>query len=226
VERAIAGDGAGCPGNTEVHVIVGTGGGSHWTLRPVAAGHNHDLPIWSTWITTDAEGTAYLVWWDGRHIYLNVSRDGGLHWSKSRRVERGPSRTSVMANITASGKGDVEVAWYGTARIGKPGDTEAMGVPGSSSAALWAVYLARSTDGGRTFHQRRVTGVVHRGAVCVSGHVCSSSGDHDLFDDFGTAISPTTGATAITYTSDQPEGDLRHDFVAYTTLAPSGPGRR
>jgi hypothetical protein len=96
-----------------------------------------------------------------------------------------------------------------------------MGEPAGKRSAGWSVYHARSTDGGHTFRvQRRLTSLVHRGAVCTDGEVCPGDGSRDLFDDFGIAISPTTGATAIVYTSDQPQGDLKHDFVGFVTVAP------
>jgi len=43
------------------------------------------------------------------------------------------------------------------------------------------------------------------------------SGERDLFDDFGIAISPTTATTSVAYTDDQPAGTIRQDFSAYST---------
>jgi hypothetical protein len=83
------------------------------------------------------------------------------------------------------------------------------------------VYWARSTDGGRTFAQTAATPVVHRGAECVAGGQCNNfSNERDLLDDFGLAISPTTGRASIAYDSDQPQGDIFHTFTAYATEEP------
>jgi hypothetical protein len=179
------------------------------------------FPVWATWLATDAAGNVYLVWWDNHHVYLDVSNDGGEHWTAPRQVDQAPSDTSIFATAAAGAPGVVELAWYGTDRSGAPDDTAVMGQPGSATAAPWYVYWARSTDGGRTFAQTAATPVVHRGAECVAGGQCNNfSNERDLLDDFGLAISPTTGRASIAYDSDQPQGDIFHTFTAYATEEP------
>jgi hypothetical protein len=93
-----------------------------------------------------------------------------------------------------------------------------MGPPGRPASAPWNVYLARSPDGGASFAQEVATGVVHTGKVCVLGTVCNvASGERDLFDDFGIGATPS-GEISIAYTTDQPQGDIAHDYTAYASL--------
>ena len=48
-----------------------------------------------------------------------------------------------------------------------------------------------------------------------SGVTCS--GNRDLFDDFGIAVSPTTGLASITYSDDQPGNTGSDDHTAIAT---------
>jgi hypothetical protein len=220
VNRAL-GNGQHCPGPTDVHVIIGTDGGRSWSLVPVATGTTMSFPIWATWLATDAAGNVYLVWWEERHVYLDVSTDGGEHWTAPLQVDQAPSDTSIFATAAGGAPGVVELAWYGTDRAAAPDNTAVMGQPGSPTSAPWYVYWARSTDGGRTFTQTAATGVIHRGAECVGGDQCNNfSNKRDLLDDFGLAISPTTTLASIAYTSDQPQGDIYHTYTGYATQQP------
>jgi hypothetical protein len=207
-----------CPGSTEIHVLVSSDRGASWSIKQVARGTSDQIPGLATWVATDTAGNVYLVWWDGHHVYLDVSRDGADHWSAPSRVDQAPSNTSVLATIAGGGRGTIELAWYGTDRSGASNDPSVMGAPGSSTGAAWQVYSARSTDFGQTFTQTVATGVVHRGQVCTGGDSCDdTSGERDLFDDFGLAVSPTTGCSSIAYDSDQPQGDLAHTYVGYAS---------
>jgi hypothetical protein len=70
--------------------------------------------------------------------------------------------------------------------------------------ASWQVYFAQNlaaTTPNSKWSQTTVTGTIHYGGVCESGVTCT--GNRDLLDDFGVAVSPTTGFAAIIYTSDQ-----------------------
>lgn len=215
-----SGDHTECPGKTSVHVLISADNGRHWHLQPVATDDHHELALWATWISTDALGNVYLAWWDRHHVFLNISRDGGKTWSKPKQVDVAPSRTAVLANVAAAGKGVVDVSWFATKRVGDPGRATVMGMPDRHSSAPWVTYVAQSSDGGRSFIQHRVTGVVHRGIVCTSGDDCDLfNGDRDLWEDFGTAISPTNGNVSIAYSDDQPQGDLHHDYIGYVTVA-------
>jgi len=73
---------------------------------------------------------------------------------------------------------------------------------------------------GSTFTQAAATPIIHYGGVCESGVGCT--GNRDLFDDFGIAVSPTTGAASITYSDDQPgnTGAADHTAIATQTAGP------
>src|SRR3954454_22646220 len=91
----------------------------------------------------------------------------------------------------------------------------------NATSTPWYVYAAESRDGGATFTQSQATGVIHRGELCTHGSGCADENSRNLLDDFGVAISPTTGLTSITYTSDQPDGTAGHAFTGYTTMLPT-----
>jgi len=80
---------------------------------------------------------------------------------------------------------------------------------------------ANATAAGSAFTQVAATPVVHFGGVCEGGISCT--GNRDLFDDFGIAVSPTTGFASITYSDDQPgnTGSDDHTAIATQTAGPT-----
>jgi hypothetical protein len=211
-----------CPAGvlTQAVVIVSSDGGLSWKLKHVTTGTGSVIPVRPIWAATDAAGSVYFTWYDNHNVYLNVSSNGGDTWLSSVRVNQPPSITSIIPTASAGGAGIVEIAWYGTDRAGDPFDASVMGNPADSNGAEWRVYRARSTDYGKTFSQTVATDVVHRGEECTRddlGNCDFASGEADLFDDFGLAISPSTGRASIAYTSDQPEGTHDRIFAGYAT---------
>jgi hypothetical protein len=55
-----------------------------------------------------------------------------------------------------------------------------------------------------SFSQIQASPVNHTGAVCEGGISCT--GNRDLYDDFGVAVSPVTNAASIVYSDDQYDG--------------------
>ena len=53
--------------------------------------------------------------------------------------------------------------------------------------------------------------------LCTGGSSCAGDGSRNLLDDFGVAISPTTGLDSIAFTDDQPEGQAGTTYTAYAT---------
>jgi len=117
----------------------------------------------------------------------------------------------------AGGKaGRVDVAWYGTHRTGDANDAKVMGKPSVNGSAPWTVQLVRSTNSGATFAPARtVSATIHKGVLCTGGSGCNGDGSRNLLDDFGVAISPSTGLDAISFTDDQPQGKAGTAFTAY-----------
>jgi hypothetical protein len=205
----------GCTG-TQYLVAVSTDGGTTFSYHPVVLDPSKATLVWAATVATDAAGSVYFAWSDARNSYLNVSHDGGTTWSKSKTLNA-PHTAAVYPTVAAGPAGRVDIAWYGTPRAGNSDDSKVMGKPNADGSAPWSVVLARSTDGGTTFTRRTVSGVIHRGDLCTGGSSCSSDGSRNLLDDFGVAISPTTGLDSIAFTDDQPQGAAGTTFTAFAS---------
>jgi hypothetical protein len=86
------------------------------------------------------------------------------------------------------------------------------------ASAAWYVFFAQNLNAatvGSTFTQVAATPVIHYGGVCEGGVSCT--GNRDLYDDFGIAVSPTTGFASITYSDDQPGNTGQDDHTAIAT---------
>ncbi len=205
----------GCSG-TQYLVAVSNDGGMTFSYHPIVVDGSNATLVWAATVATDAAGTVYFTWSDARNSYLNVSHDGGTTWSKSLKLNA--NNTAAVYPTVAAGKaGRVDIAWYGTPRAGNSNDDKVMGKTNADGSAPWSVVLARSTDGGTTFTLRTVSNVIHRGELCTGGSSCASGGPRNLLDDFGVAISPTTGLDSIAYTDDQPQGAPATTFTAFAS---------
>ena len=196
-------------------VAISTDGGTTFTVRRVSTG-SRSMAIWPATVATDSAGTVYYAWTDSVHAYLNTSRDGGRTWSPSRRLDTGAVRAAVYPTVTAGRAGRVDVAMYGTDRSGRS-DQPADGTPGADGAAPWRVWVARSTDGGRTTKLFAVSDVVHRGRLCTFGSACPGDGSRNLLDDFGASLSPRTGLLNVVFTSDLRGGRVVTPYTAYVS---------
>lgn len=213
-----------CPAghDAEVFVAVSPDGGVNWNEIPVAASDNNSVPIWPGTIATDARGRVYLAWHDTSNAWIQESGDGGTTWSAPQQLNSGLG-AAVYPTVTASGSGDVDVAWYGADRSGHANDEAIMGAPGAPGAAVWSLWAARLTDGGGL--DRFVADpVVHRGDLCTLGDACTVPESRDLFDDFGATTDPASGLTTLVYTSDQPGNSTSTDSVRTVTF-PAVPGQ-
>jgi hypothetical protein len=208
-----------CPKGTQYLVAVSTDGGQTFTYHPVALDPSGASLVWTGTVNTDGAGTVYFAWSDEKNSYLDVSRDGGKTWTKPKKLNA-PNTAAVYPTVAGGKAGRVDIAWYGTTRPGDANNTKVMGKPNASGSAKWTVQLARSTDSGRTFTRRTVSGVIHRGELCTHGSGCADTDARNLLDDFGVAISPTTGRTSIAFTDDQPEGQAGTAYTAYASEVP------
>ena len=206
----------GC--TTEAKVFVGVSDdGITYTNHVVANTGSTDVYIWPDTVATDAAGNVYVAWFDGQHSYLSKSSDGGTTWSPRVQLNTGPAVSTAYPTVAAGAADQVAVAYYGTDRDAKTDNQNVMKLPNTNGAAQWHLYWAKSTDGGATFSQSAVTGVLHTGVLCTSGGGCdAANGDRNLLDDFGMVISPTTGLASITFDNDQPggvQGKTHTDFA-------------
>ena len=208
---------SGCPTGTQYLVAVSSDNGQTFTYHPVVLDPSGATLVWAATVATDAAGTVYFAWSDAKNAFLNVSKDGGVTWSKTRKLN--PAGTAAVYPTVAGGPaGRVDVAWYGTHRAGNANDAKVMGKPSTSGSTPWTVQLARSTNSGSTFAApRTVSGTIHTGVLCTGGSSCNSDGSRNLLDDFGVTISPTTGLASIVFTDDQPQGAAGTAFTAYAT---------
>ncbi|HVE74319.1 MAG TPA: sialidase family protein [Mycobacteriales bacterium] len=188
-----------------VVLSVSTDGGASWVLRDVAPfAKEAFVPIWPVTVATDALGLVHMAWHDATTSFLATSRDGGRTWSKARALH-GPKHTGVYPTVAATGQGQLAVAWYGTDVAGPSDDKGNMGRPvDREDAAPWRLMITQSRDGGRTFSRAEAaSGVIHRGAICVSGTGCASDGTRALLDCFGLTFD-TRGRLAGVFTSGLP----------------------
>jgi hypothetical protein len=205
-----------CPKGTQYLVAVSRDKGATFTYHKVVLDPTGSTLVWAATVATDRAGNVYFTWSNSKNSYLDVSTDGGAHWTRPRKLN--PAGTAAVYPTVAAGRtGRVDVAWYGTNRAGDSNDPKKMGKPNAKGSAPWTVQLARSTDGGSSFTLRQVTGTIHRGELCTHGSGCSDANSRNLLDDFGLTISPKTGLDSIAYTSDQPQGTDVKSFTGFTT---------
>lgn len=198
--------GSGCATTPQVFVGV-SDDGTNYTDHTVAAVSTNKLFIWPDTVATDSAGTVYVGWFDGTHAFVSTSRDGGSTWGAPVQVNSAPALSAVYPTVAASSPGHVEVAFYGSTRAGDADDATTMGQPNTFGAAPWQLYWATSSDYGKTWSQTTVSATLHTGVLCYNGGGCGQyPGDRNLLDDFGVAISPTTGSTSIAFDNDQPGG--------------------
>jgi hypothetical protein len=208
---------SGCPTGTQYLVAVSSDNGQTFTYHPVVLDPSGATLVWAATVATDAAGDVYFAWSDAKNAYLNVSKDGGVTWSKAKKLNSAGT-AAVYPTVAGGSGGRVDVAWYGTNRAGNANDEKIMGKPSTSGSTPWTVQVTRSTDSGSTFAApRTVSATIHKGVLCTGGSGCNSDGSRNLLDDFGLTISPTTGLASTVFTDDQPQGAAGTTFTAYAT---------
>src|SRR5438270_1126842 len=198
-----------------VWIAVSRDGGVTFTDNPVYVNPDNSVSYGHQFVnvSVDRAGTVYAVYTDDHNLFYSFSQDGGDTWTGPIQVNQAPSATAVMPWSVACDPGQLNVVWYGTAFF--DGATAPDNYPPS---ATWQVFFAQNLNAatvGSTFTQAAATPVIHFGGVCEGGVSCT--GNRDLFDDFGIAVSPTTGLASITYSDDQPGNNGRDDHTAIAT---------
>ncbi|HUQ40030.1 MAG TPA: sialidase family protein [Acidimicrobiales bacterium] len=209
----------GCAVLPRIQVARTTDHGRTWQRVSVATVGNRAAPIWPATVAVDPTGTVHTVWFDDIQVYLSSSADGGATWSPARVISSG-SASSAYPTVAAPAAGRVDVAWFGADRPGNANDRSVMGPAGATSSAAWKVWLARSTDGGRSFRRAVISDTVHFGELCTHGGGCENPGrTRTLFDDFGLGAT-RDGRSVVAFTTDQPGGTLESDRIAWLTERP------
>jgi hypothetical protein len=123
---------------------VSTDNGLSWVVRTVPDAKGIS-PGSDPSVAAGANNTIYFGYVNGDgHAKIAVTRDRGLHWSKSKDVGTpfGIQNTE-FAEVIAGDDNRAAFAFLGT---GTPGDTQAADFPG-----VWHLYVAFTYDSGRTW---------------------------------------------------------------------------
>ena len=197
-----------------VWIAVSRDGGRTFTDNAVYVNPDASVSYGHQFInaTVDQAGTVYVVYNDNHNMFYSFSTNSGLTWTGPIQVNRSPSATAIFPWSVACAPGQLNVVWYGTSFYnGAAPDNY-------PASAAWYVFFAQNLNAstvGSTFTQVAATPVIHYGGVCEGGVSCT--GNRDLYDDFGIAVSPTTGFASITYSDDQPGNTGRDDHTAIAT---------
>jgi len=202
-----------------VWIAISRDGGQTFTDYTVYVNPNTSVSYGHQFVnaSVDQAGTIYVVYNDNHNLFYSFSKNSGLTWTGPIQINQPPSATAIMPWSVACAPGQLNVVWYGTSFFdGSPPDNY-------PASAAWYVYFAQNRSAatvGSKFTQAAATPIIHFGGVCEGGVSCT--GNRDLFDDFGIAVSPTTGAVSITYSDDQPgnTGSDDHTAIATQTAGP------
>jgi hypothetical protein len=208
----------GTVGNHVVWMAVSTDGGKTFVDHPVFVNPNAAVSYGHQFVnvSVDRAGNVYSVFTDNHNLFYSFSTDHGQTWSAPAQINQAPSSTAIMPWSVAGDAGKLDVVWYGTSFF------DGVTIPDNYPAtASWSVYFAQNvaaTTGG-AFSQVAASPVNHFGGVCESGATCT--GNRDLFDDFGVAVSPATGMASIVYSDDQFRSDANNPARAGCAAAQS-----
>jgi hypothetical protein len=161
-------------------------------------------------------GTAYVVYSNGTHIFLKSSTDKGGTWSAPVRVNppTGPFATNV--NLfpwmeTGPTPGSVGIVWYGTTNSA------------NDDNAQWKVYYAQSFNADTQTPAFRVAEVtepehyIHASNISTGG--LTGTANRNLIDYFQVSFDPL-GAAVIAYTDDHNDFD-GHVYLSRQISGPS-----
>ena len=152
-----------------------------------------------------ANGTVYVCYSNGKHVFLAHSTDKGTTWSTPVRVSDLTNAVQGGTNLfpcmeTGPTPGSVAIAWYG-----------AVNQPYNNSAADWKVYFAQTFNATAvtpTFTQVEASDhVIHASNISEGG--LNGSANRNLLDYFQISFDPN-GAAVIGYTDDH------NDFTGHT----------
>ena len=172
-------------------------------------------------VSVDRAGNVYSVYTDNHIVSYSFSTDHGQTWRGPFTVSKSPAKTAIFPWSVGGSAGKIDIVYYGTSYY--DGTNPPDGYP---STAAWYVYMAQNLNAltpGSTFMQVAASPVVHYGGVCEGGVSCT--GNRDLYDDFGVAVSPLSGFASIIYSDDQYTKDPNDPAQPGCTPARSNSGR-
>lgn len=161
-------------------------------------------------------GTAYVVYSNGAHIFLKNSTDKGGTWSAPVRVNPPTGPFATKTNLfpwmeTGPTPGSVGIVWYGTANAA------------NDDNARWKVYYAQSFNAHTQTPAFRIAEVtepehfIHASNISTGG--LTGTANRNLIDYFQVSFDPQ-GAAVIAYTDDHNDFD-GHTYVSRQMTGPS-----
>jgi len=161
----------------------------------------------------------YVVYSDDHNLYYSFSKTFGQTWSGPYPINKSPSNTAIFPWSSAGAAGGLDVIWYGTDYYSA---VHPDNYPPEAARKVYFSQNLQAATPNSPWTQVAASGVIHYGGVCESGVTCT--GNRDPLDDFGVAVSPTTGLAAIIYTNDQfinstAEPATRRDSGSYVCTA-------
>ncbi|MGB8651584.1 MAG: sialidase family protein, partial [Mycobacteriales bacterium] len=189
-------------------VSVSEDNGQTWTVHTVPGGHNQDESDPS--VATDRASTVFFGWEDGTNpsettygttsaAKIAVSRDHGRTWSTPVDVSsRLGVRNVQFPEVIAGDPGRAAFAFLGTRGVG---DDQHNGFVGE-----WHLYVATTTDGGRTWSTVDTTphDPVQRGCISLQGTSNKTVADTNICDqrnllDFNDITVDSQGRVLVAY---------------------------
>jgi hypothetical protein len=156
-------------------------------------------------VTVDGAGNVYVIaaghtraGQTTTNVWLFVSHDRGVHWSKPIRVNTPGLKANVMPAVVGGlRRNEVAVGWFGTKTNGDPNFLKNQ----------WRYYVATSFDGGKSFAQTTVTkNVIHYGDICTQGLFCGlipgQPGNRNLADFNEMRVDPRNGNLLVAFPGD------------------------
>jgi hypothetical protein len=132
------------------------------------------------------------------NVWLFVSHDHGVHWSKPVQVNSRGLKANVMPAVVGGLRGnEVAVGWFGTSSNSDP----------NYQKNQWRYYVSTSFNGGRTWNQSTVTSSpIHYGDICTQGVMCGlipgQPSNRNLADFDSISVDPRTGQLLVAFPGD------------------------
>ena len=190
-----------------------------YTIRPAASDPNGVANIFFVAKVADdgtPNGTLYVVYSNGQHIFLKSSTDKGGTFTDPVRVNPPSGVFATNTNLfpwmeTGPTPGSVGIVWYGTTN------------PTNNDKAQWKVYYAQSFNADSATPAFRVAEVtepehfIHGSNISTGGLL--GPANRNLIDYFQVSFDPQ-GAAVIAYTDDHNDFD-GHTYVSRQLTGPS-----
>ena len=102
--------------------------------------------VWSENLAVDARDNLFFAYLADGGVRLSTSRDGGRTWQRLGFVSPPGIRRTIVVSVTARGRGEIALSYYGT-----PDKGDALGASGMSWRA-WMTYSTNALAAKPVFH--------------------------------------------------------------------------